>query len=399
MSCRRFASRVLLLALACAAPRDSLAQGIEFVEPSARAGGMGGAGAAVGWNGALDTWLNPALAAGARGFAVQAASAQLLPGLEPDLHYRSTTLSVAYAGFAFSSTGRPFGGTSLVEPLHSIRVDPLGNVFFQYGWMESMSSNAAAVSAAGVADAALALAGHHGTRLADWADVSFGRSWKHAESSTGFYAASYAARDQGWAARAVPWDTRRGRRTPDGGTRLELGFGRSTINVLANPPFGLDGQIRRQERAGYAAHFTWWGPARGDSPGAAWTEAFRGGFAPLVDLTLAYDHEGEYPLNTFDRRPDPAAALLPYTVSRFGLEATFARLVTARFGYVDDPAGDVRKPSWGAGACLPFRSLGELRYDFASVPQSYERCVYRHEITVRFDPFLSGRGPRDGARP
>jgi hypothetical protein len=284
-------------------------------------------------------------------------------------------------------------------PFGRVAVDSFGSFISASGWLESMASRSAAVSFAGVADAALAVLGHPDARLSDWGDVAWGRTWKRTDSALGFYGASMTARDEGWFARAVPWDTRRGREAPDGGTRLEIGYGRSTRDDLADPVYALDGILYREERSGVAVHFTWWGPSRAGAPGATWTDAFRGAFSPLFDVTLSRDHEREFPLGANERRPDPLL-LQPYTVEHYGAEVTLSRVLTGRLGYLDDRAGEIRKPTWGLGACLPFRRTGEVRYDFASWPQGYERRVYRHEVSLRFEPlahWLSG-SQQDGDR-
>ena len=393
-------SAIAVLALACvvatsSAPvRTAFAQDIERIEPSARAGGMGGASVAVGWSGPASAWLNPALAATSAGFTVKSSVQQLVPGLAGDLRMRASSFSVCYAGIALSSSGRPFGGETLVEPLQDVAVDPSGGLFYQSGVMESLESNTAAVSLGGLADAVLGLFGNGRTRLSDWADAGWGRSWKHMEASNGAYAGSLPARDEGWYARVAPWDSRRGREAPGGGTRLELGWGHAVAGDETGGATFWGIPLPKQERDGAAAHFTWWGPDRSGAPGAAWADPFRGALAPLLDVTLAWDHEREVPAATVGRRPDPAFTSPPWTVEHYGMEATFARVLTGRVGYVDDRTGDVRQATWGVGLCVPVRREGEVRYDFASWPQAYPRRVYRHELSLRLDPFARWFGAR-----
>lgn len=190
--------------------------------------------------------------------------------------------------------------------------------------------------------------------------------------------------------RAVPVDTRRGAGVANGGLRMQLSWGSSTQNVDPSPAAGLGGGVRLGERTGTAMRFTWWGPQRAGQPGNAWTDVFRGGFSPLLDVTLAYDHERTDP-RIAPGRPDPVS-IAPWKVEHYGCGATLSRVLTGRFGYIDDRDGEIRKPTWGAGVCLPLRHAGELRYDFASWPQAYDRRVSRHELSLRIDSM-----PRRGA--
>jgi hypothetical protein len=380
----------LVIALAGGSAPEARAQFAQSIDPSARSGGMGGAAVAVDGGGTHDLWLNPALAATQPGVFVQSGTQQLVPGLALDLQHHATRIGASFAGLALTSSGRPFGGTTLVQPYVVAQPDTVGN-WNGLGWDELVEARGAAISLAGVGDALWALAGRSGAPFSRRGDVAWGRQWKRVTSNAMFRQTSFSAHDEGWFVRAVALDTRHGAGAGDGGARVELSWGSSTQDLDPSPSWGIGNGVALVDRAGGAVRFTWWGPQRSGEPGGAWADVFRGGFSPLLDVVLAYDHQRTDP-RIISRRPDPVL-VGTWTVEHYGIEATFSRIATARFGYVDDPSGGITKPAWGLGACLPLRHAGEVRYDFASWPQAYDRRVYRHEVSLRLDPFA-----RRGAR-
>jgi hypothetical protein len=342
------------------------AQASMLLDPSARSGGMGGASAAVGWGG-TNTWADPALMAVTPGFTAEVSDQRLLYPWR-DSHFDVSRFTMALAGLAWTSAGRPLGSQVLSGFVS-----------------EHQSTDGIGISAAGLADVIAVAAGRR-NRLSAWGDVAWGRQWKQVGVSTPFGGSFFSTQDDGWYVRLAPFDSRRGSPTPVGGTRFELGYAHVTLDddgslyhVPGNISFQADTPLPRITRDGGAVHMLWYGPNRGAEPGAALTDAFRGGIGPLVELTVAYDHERVRSIFAPDL-PSPTGL-----VSHYGLEANWIRVLSTRFGYVDDKTGGVQKPAWGFGIVLPGRN-NEFRYDFASAPQPAQHRVYRHEITVRVDP-------------
>jgi hypothetical protein len=380
-------SRVLAWALAVAtfAPAPARAQIATLLDPSARAGGMGGASSAVAWSGPPNVWANPALVSAAPGFSAQVTSEQLVPGFANDVWFNTTRLTVAFAGLAYTNAGRPLGANDLDYGAFesSFGVIPAGT--------ERVWEHGFGVSAASLADALMALTGRP-VRVSDWGDVAWGRQWKRDRTDIAVETGRGSARDEGWLVRFAPVDSRRGMSTPEGGARVELAYAHAVINDRQDPVYfpleDVSNDFARGQRDAGALRFAWYGPERDAEPGAALTDVFRGGLGPLVELTLAYDRERTL-LRGF---PSDKA-------SRYGLEATWLRVLTTRFGYVDDRDGGITKPSWGLGACLPVSRNSEVRYDFASAPQSAQHRVYRHEIAVRVDPLTRWFGLQPSSEP
>lgn len=377
--------------LGCVFAGAAGAETVSAIDPSARAGGMGGATTALGWGGTPDLWANPALAAVVPGVTVQASAQRLLPGLANDLRMRSTSVTFTIAGLSYSTSGRPFGETTLRELVPSFDGSPVVQ------WTEVLDSRGAAVSLASLADAIAALRGHHGA-IGEWGDFAYGRRWKRSVPGGFFGAGSVSMRDEGWFARVVPLDPRRGADVPEGGLRLEFSLAHSVLDGEGTPGRPVSPPYALQHRDGAAAHVSWWGPSRGGAPGAAIADAFRGGgFGPPVDVTLAWERERAQRVAFRDVFGTEYPAGPGWTVNHYGLEATFFGLLTGRAGYIDDPSGEIRKPTYGFGACVPLGRGGEVRYDLGSVPQAYPKRVTRHEVAVRLDPVARWFGPRSSA--
>ena len=137
------------LVLMLVASRAS-AQATLLLDPSARAGGMGGASAAVAWGGTPNLWSNPALVNAAPGFGVRVTTEQLVPGLG-DVPYRTALLTACFAGIGVSSEGRPLGNADL------------GGIP-AFGYTERLRADGLGVSLAGLADALRGVRGR-GVRL------------------------------------------------------------------------------------------------------------------------------------------------------------------------------------------------------------------------------------------
>jgi len=390
----------LIATLAMLAGRGAHAQYSVLLDPSARAGGMGGAASAVAWGGTPDLWANPALVTAAPGFGVQVTSEQLVPGLAPDLYFRTTRFTAACAGLGISSAGRPLGNIDL-------DYSGMDELYNSWATMNAGSertwANSFGLSAASFADAVAGATGHR-ARFADWGDVAWGRQWNRVRSDGMLGVPLLSTYDEGWLLRLAPIDSRRHTSPSGGGVRIEFTYahaerdaGRANSTVF--DPFLPDGfevlPLWHTRTDGGALRLAWFGPARGDAPGGAWADVFRGGIGPLVDLTLACDHERVW------LGQDERTAMTNYVVSHYGAEATFVRALTARFGYVDDHDGAITKPTWGLGLCLPAGRHGEVRYDFASWPQSYPRRVFRHQVALRIDPLSRwfGLGGEAGEQP
>ena len=371
------ATLAALLAGALLASRAA-AQALPLLDPGARSGGMGGAAVAMGWGGTSDLWLNPAFVSVTPGFGAQVTTQQLVPGLA-DVRFATTTLTAALAGIGVSTTGRPLGGASIHEEI--------------LGELESLRADGFGLSLAGLLDAAGRLSGNP-AHVADSADLAWGRQWKRIESG-GFPSLESATRDEGWFARWTPVDSRRGRTGSGGGMRLDLAYGHSQLDrsqdEMSSSFFSFEPAARLPvvQRDGGALRLLWFGADTPGEPGAAFTDAFRGGLSPLLNLSLAWDHE------SVSQSASGAFPAYHDDVDHYGLEATLVRLLVARFGYVDDRNGGITKPTWGAGLRLPLERGSDVRYDFASWPQSYPRRVYRHEVALRIDPLVRWMGGDD----
>jgi hypothetical protein len=353
-----------------------------LLDPSARSGGLGGASSAVTWGGAPNVWANPALVTAAPGFTIQVSEQHLVPGIL-EARFDVTRFSATLAGLSWSSAGRPLGSQVL----------DIGMTGFDVGVAERVAGDAFGVSAAGVADVVAAATGHR-FRLSSWGDVAWARQWNQIRAIE--FVGESATRDDGLLVRLTPIDSRRKSQTPVGGVRVELAYGHSRLDeggAVAQEmlPFvpADEFPLPRARRDGGAMHLSWYGPERGAEPGAALADVFRGGLGPLVETTIAYDRENV-----------EEGAGYHYLVDHYGIEATWLRVLATRFGYVSDREGLITKPAWGLGAILPVSRYGDIRYDFASIPQSYPRRVYRHEVSLRLDPVTRwfGLQPSNEAR-
>jgi hypothetical protein len=385
------AGRVLAAAtiLLVCARGGARAQSSVLLDPSARAGGMGGASVAVPWGGTPNLWANPALVGAVPGFSLQATTEQLVPGLDDDVRFSTTRFVASIAGLGFSSAGRPLGSIDLDYGVSHAYGGPAVDVF---GGAERIWADGFGVSAASLADAVAAAMGRR-ARFADWGDVAWGRQWKRIRLDGYLGTPQTSTCDDGWLVRLSPVDSRRGAAPPEGGMRLEFAYGHAVLDAddalleWSGVPVLTQAPVWRLERDGGAVHLAWYGPARGGEPGASFADAFRGGLGPLLDVTLAADRE--HVLRPGDTNPGA-----DFVVRHYGIEATLMRVLTGRFGYVDDRTGGIAKPAWGLGACVPLSRNGEVRYDFASVPQAYPRRVYRHQVAVRVDPLTRWFGSR-----
>ncbi len=385
------------LLVALAVPRAG-AQVLPGAETSARAGGMADAGAAVGWGGRLDLRANPALVALAPGITVTTEASDRLPGTGFDARLRETGFALSAFGVGLASAGRPWGGTDLAI---SSTVQLAGGPE-PIGWSERLEAKSAAISAAGLADGLGALLGLDGPHVGDWGDIAWGRTWKRATTDAPFLFWEQAVfRDEGWIARVVPIDTRRGSDVPGGGLRVEASFARTSLNGITGGSTALASLTDEEQRTGAGLHLTWWGPSRESAPGAGWIEPFRGAASPPVDVTLAWDRV------TSTSRPS-AFLLIPSAVTSrvvhdLGAEVALFGLVSGRLGAVSDGPGGIQHPAWGWGARLPFGAYGELRYDFASLPSTFVKRPHRHELALRVDPLArwlrrpSGDATRSGS--
>jgi hypothetical protein len=380
------AAAALALASACGGAR---AQTSVLLDPSARSGGMGGASTAVPWSGTPNLWANPALVTAVPGFSAEVTTEQLVPGFAADVRFGTTRFVASFAGLGYSSSGRPLGAIDLDPGVFNPRGVPWTA---SYAGAERVWADGFGVSATSLADAIAAATGHR-ARFADWGDLAWGRQWKRIRLDGYLGVPRASTYDEGWLARLSPLDSRRGAAPPVGGVRAEIAWGHAVLDASdarlewSGFPGLVQSPVWRVRRDGGAVRLAWYGPARGGAPGASFADAFRGGLGPLLDLTLAVDHEHVF-------LPGAGYSGSDYRVRQYGAEATLVRVLTGRFGYVDDRTGGITKPAWGLGACLPLSRNGEVRYDFASMPQAYPRRVFRHQVAVRVDPLTRWFGAR-----
>lgn len=363
-----------MVRLACA---QGAARSLD-IDPSARAGGMGGASAAVAW-GAPNLWANPAFVAARSGVLVEVHEQRLVPGLAEDVHHSTTRLAASALGLGISMTGRPLGGTLLdygiVEPLWPST--PYVSTERMRGWGFGASAGA-------IADLVMEALGHR-ARPGRSADLSFGRQWKDVRVDFGGGVVDETSTfDQGWLARVAIVDNLR-EEAPEGARpwRIELAFGQSVLHgddaklVFFSTPSPLS----RLRREGIAARWVV-GPGRApDLERSRLRRWLRADSEPTWEVTLAFDNE-------LVTAGDDDSSENSFEAKHMGAEAVGLGVLAARLGRMSDPDGEIEAMTWGLGLRLPVGRHADVRYDWASWPQArgIDERVNRHSVVVHVDP-------------
>ena len=401
MTCRTtmIAARAFMPALAVLAFSISpvLAQGTGRsmdIDLSIRSAGMGGASNALSW-GDLDHWGNPALLGYAQGVRYVHTHTALVPGLATDVFLNSDVVQVGGGGVGCVFSGRPFdrGGVRL-EYGQSEGTDSSGNATGTYQSFETVKSFGAGISLVRAIESAIRLRGGHDPQLSRYADVSAGMTWKEVTialpPSALLGRGSTTARDEGVHVRITPingFDS--GMPLP---VRVDLAYGLSVLSYnddavvrFPNEPSPIP--VTRHHRRGGAARIA---AGRivlpeGRTAGTL-RRALVEGMAPLVAFSGAVDIADL-----------GAGSQIDYKTNGWGIELTFANVVTIRQGHYQDRTGGIDDETSGWGVGLPLGDLGGVRYDDAHIPQAADAGlprVHRSQFTAWVDPFAIRRAMR-----
>jgi len=348
---------------ACVLGDTARAQGTarsQDIDTSIRAAGMGGAGAAVWW-GEPGVWGNPAQLGEVRGIRWQQGWTRLVPSLAPDVKFKSQRLLLGGGGLGFSLMGDPLDGLghTRLDYGASQGTDPFGNPTAPFNGYEQIEAWGAGLSVLSAFDAASGLVGRPHD-LERNGELSVGVQHKHTRVVLGpepFASAEADGVDWGaigrisplqWFAADAPMDVD----VAAGYAVLNANDARFVIFDEPTPP----SRIRREGMSVHAAIPAPWTRRPGAGPAAVFLA-----LPQLVAGGIAVDRErisagGEGP---------------SYDVDRFGIELTVLGILDGRIGHVTDRLGGIDGDTYGFGVSLPIGSWGAVRYDHASVPESF----------------------------
>lgn len=355
---------------------------------SIRAAGMGGASNAVWWGEDPDDWGNPALVAYHSGLRYSFGRTRLLTQLTDDIHFTSHRLTLAGGGLGFESSGRPLDGLGgqRLDYGRSWLTDENGMLQGTFESHEDADSWGAGASLAGVTTFLAHRLGSEPPRALRMVDVGLGYARRHVEERyiPTLGEGTTDVSNYGALLRLTPLDTfdSDGAERP---VRLDLSYGWSVLNsgdANSNFPFTGTSPAPKMTRNGLAARFALGGAPDQVPASAGW---YSGVFEPLVAVGVAADFE----------RVEHDVIGSPYDVQRYGLESVVKNVLWLRLGDVEDDDGDIHGLSGGVGIGYQFGSMGNIRYDYASVPQSGEnKNLSRHGVTVAVHPLALARSGR-----
>lgn len=342
------------------------------IDTSIRAAGMGGATTAVGWN-EPGVWGNPATLASVRGIAWLEGHTRILPEIDPPLRFKSRRFVIGGAGMGVSIMGKPVDGVGHTRFETAFDgSDPFGNPV-RYETTSEVQGWGFGISPIQLIDAFRA-ATPGAQPLAPRFDVSVGYHDKHITDDL-FPGMTAEADNHDWGALArlglVAGESERS-------TRFEFSAGYAELNGdqgshFFYPGFGDGGPSTRIRRTGIAARALLpFGDGAPDARPWAWPGALRS----AVGLGVAYDRE---------QRQEAAGG--EHDVDHWGFEATFMDILSARVGYVDDPAADVSDVTVGAGLHVPIGPWLTAGYDWANHPSAPDmKNMNRHGLSVWLHP-------------
>lgn len=386
-----------VLVAGSAAPGSTQGTGRSMdIDLSPSSSAMGGASNAVFWGGATNYWGNPAVLGYQRGISYEWERSRLVPGLADNVNLNSDALRLGMAGVGIVLSGQPSGiGYRRLDYGSSSEVGEGGFELGTFDSYEKVDSWGFGVSAAQALDG---LRGVLGGRSAPWsryADLSFGMNFKNVVIQLAPAIlegrADGATRDVGLLARVTPTEFLKGSEALP--FRVDVAYGWSTLNSddtkfvfvnedEASPP-------TRHQRNGVAVRFGFdpasWTRYRGQARGAG--GILRSGLSPLLSLGAAADRD----------RMSAGGGEPSYETSGMGIELTLANVLTYRVGYYRDRTGEVTGDTQGWGVGLPFGTLGGVRYDWASFPQSSSLPnVTRNRVVAWMNPFAVWSAMRPG---
>ena len=387
----RPASVVCTLAIALGPGRTSASRAAAIsleIDPSVRSAGMGGATSSVFWGDDPNYWANPALLGYHHGIRYEWSKTQLVPDLASDVFFKSNRMTMGAWGLGFGFNLHPY------ELDYGESVGTGGAHSF-----EDIDSWGIGLSLVEAGESLLELFG--GERwLRRYVDISLGYFQKKvfvdlapqsiiADTLSGHAAAQ--TRDFGFLVRATPWNSI-DRPVPGsplryfGGLRADLSFAGSWLNaddeVLALGPQRVP--IPRDARWGVGVRLASGFPAPWraslDSRGAGWLAQV---FAPLVSVGTSWENSTiTVPSSGADDRVEYAK------INSWGLEASFANVLTFRTGSIDDPTGQIVGSTSGWSLGLRLGDAVGFRYDWATVPQTAGlRDVERDGFMIFVDMF------------
>ena len=363
------------------------------IDASIRSAGMGGACNAVFWGADPNDWANPALLGYHSGLRYSWGKTRLVPGLAPDVFFKTQRITVGSSGVGIGVPGNLNGyGSTLLDYGLLQGLDPQGNPAVGPRAFERIRSWGIGVSLARLAGAAFERAGRSPPRFLRYADFAAGYNDKHVVVDLGGPSGETDARDFGFLVSATPLDYRNGRQGRDAGLplRIDLAYGKSILNYNDASIIYLfePSPTSRIFRDGLAAH-TALGVVESVRKALGEREWLIRSLDPLFSLGLSSDWEHVQAGD--DKRG--------YDVERQGVEFSVMNVLTVRGGHVRDRLGDIDGGTFGLGAGFCVGDVAGFRYDWATIPQAsgLER-VKRRGFTVFVDPFRlgqmrRGRGP------
>ncbi len=388
-------------------------------DPSARAGGMGGAGSAVWWGQAPDHWANPALLGYHRGLRYEFARHPLAQGIAPDIHFEAQRLTFGIAGIGLLATGpREY----LLDMGWLQGTDELGQPTESYHSYMVARTWGVGISLAGLVDAVRLDPEGDGDGLSRHLDVAVGivekefadflaPEWLVPGGSSG----TIADRDLGLLVRVTPLNTvgreeaAAGPLGPiqalSGGLRLDLGYARSVQNSRERWIIHTDASqgdpMPKMHRRGVAVHLATGLPDR-------WRDGLTGrrlgwvaeSLTPLLSWGYAWDEvTAGIRWIEAEQRFEFARDESDQEHSR-GWELSLANIYHIRRGRLRYSIGQVEGPTEGWGLSLPLGRFAGWRYDEARVPQAEGLPrSWRRSWTVFFDGFELWRALNPRARP
>jgi hypothetical protein len=358
---------------------------------------MGGGGSAVFWGGDPNYWANPALLGYEHGVRYDWGRTQLVPGLASDVRFQTNRFEVGYGGIGVSVAGKPvssLGGIDL-DYGSSQSTDEGGNSTGTFDSFEKTRSWGAGISLSQAVSSITALAGHGAPSFTRFADVAFGYTEKEVEiqlaPSSQSGVASARPKDWGVLAR-IGTSFPPGRE--DAPLRVDASYGHSVINYNDDAIFTFVNEDQASPptrtkrdglafRAAYALPSSW----KGSHGASGW---FLEGLDPLISLGWASDD---------DRNSAGGTSSGRFDVHHWGIEATFANVLSFRTGHYLDRLGDIDGGTWGWGIGIPLGRYGAARYDEATMPQANSSGlpnIHRRGLSVFVDPWAIAQHTRGG---
>jgi hypothetical protein len=323
------------------------------IDTSIRAAGMGGASAGVWW-GEPGVWGNAASLAEVHGIGWVDGRSQLVPGLAPDVWFKSSRLLLGGAGVGLSLMGEPIEGLGRLRLDYGEETGP----FALPGDFEQTEAWGIGVSPIQLYDAIRHTQGAPIATQPRRVDVAGGFQHKHTTVSVGSPLTAPEADCVDWGVSA------RVALTPDlsgnAPFHLELSGGYAVLNANdAQFDFDFDSAPpSRIRRGGLALHGSI--PSPWSADGKAPMLWLLSGEPRVVELGLAQDWE----------HIDAGGGPPEYDVERFGMELTLLGMLTGRIGHETDRAGEIIGNTGGFGARLPIGPWASVAYDYASIPQA-----------------------------